>query len=111
MKTPDEKEHALMRAASSLPDDAPPAAMFARMLVTYDAIRRAEDDEKPQEQAQVWGSVSQVAKHFGVTNGAVEKWVAPLIRSGAVRILKPRGGWLRYNIPDMEKAMTFEPLP
>ena len=99
------------RLACACPRCAAGGVRVARMLVTYDAIRRAEDEAKPQEQAQVWGRVSQVARHFGVTPGAVEKWVAPLIRSGAVRILKPRGGWLLYNIPDMEKAMTFEPMP
>lgn len=108
MLSTDEKERALMRAVSTLPPDAPQHVFMARMLITLDAIHRAEDEEKPPAQRQEWGRVSQVARHFGVSNGAVEKWLAPLIRAGAVRIRKPAGGWTLYNIPDIERAFTVD---
>lgn len=108
MLSTDEKERALIRAVSTLPPDAPQHAIMARMLITLDAIRRAEDEEKPPEQKQEWGRVSQVAKHFGVTPGAVEKWVAPLIRDDVVHIIKPAGGWTLYNIPEIERAFAVD---
>lgn len=110
----------IRKAADAVPADALGKVdileQIAAMQAESVAIMRAsiQDEQDHQQNGTAWMRSGQMARHFGVSKHQINDWLAPLVASGAVRVIVPKGidgqtGHTRYNVQDAERAWMVTP--